>query len=275
MSCQPLNTAALACHSLHKAVKLPSVFWRVMCMTGASENKVAMITGAAGALGAELSAQCAAAGWEIVLVDRNRKGLEKIYDRIVQQGAPEPSILEMDLAAMGPQDCETIAAALRDGPARLDALIHCAVSFDGLRPLDQIGPQDWLRQMQVNLNAPWLLSVACLPMLRQSSQGSLYFLSENLDRVSAAYWGAYGISKHGVDALARQFAAELDNSGIQVLAVDPGPMRSPLRASVYFAENPQTVDQPGVAAKRILQLLERKLRPDDCRVMLHAMTGQS
>ncbi len=230
-----------------------------------------MITGAAGALGSELAQLCAAAAWETVLLDKNQPGLEKIYDRIVQDGGLEPSLVVMDLASMGPQDCLGIANALQSGPGRLDALVHCAVSFDGLQPLEQIRPEDWLRQMQVNMNAPWLLSVSCLPLLRQSPQASLYFISEDLDRVSSAFWGAYGVSKHGINALARQFAAELGNTGIQVLALNPGPMRSPLRAKVYHTENPGEIQAPLSVAQQVLRLMERMVPVTACQLNLASL----
>lgn len=227
-----------------------------------------MITGAAGALGSELAILCAAAGWGTVLLDQNKPGLEKIYDHIEKAGGPEPFLVVMDLASMGPKDCQEIVTALESGPGRLDALIHCAVSFEGLQPLDQIEPQHWLRQMQVNLNAPWLLSISCLPLLRQSEEASLYFLSEDLDKMSAAYWGPYGVSKHGVKALANQFADELTDTNIQVLSLNPGPMRSPLRAKVYHTENPGSVLPPNFAAQKILHLMQRNVSADSAQMNL-------
>lgn len=154
---------------------------------------------------------------------------------------------------------------MESGPGRLDALIHCAVSFDGLHPLDHINPQDWLRQVQVNLNAPWLLSVTCLPLLRSSPDASLYFLSEDLEKVKGAYWGAYGVSKNGLHVLAGQFAAELSNTNIQVLSLNPGPMKSPLRARVYHSENPLEHQDPKISAGKVLQLMERNLLPGALR----------
>jgi NAD(P)-dependent dehydrogenase (short-subunit alcohol dehydrogenase family) len=233
------------------------------------QNRVAMITGAAGALGSELAMISSVSGWETVLLDQNQHGLERLYDRIEKAGGPEPSMVVMDLVSMGPQDCQEIADALESKPGRLDALIHCAVSFEGLQPLEQIQPQNWLRQMQINLNAPWLLSTTCLPLLRKSRQASLYFLGEDLNKMSAAYWGAYGVSKYGVTALAEQFAAELANSNVQVLALNPGPMRSPLRAKAYHTENPGEVKAPLLAAQKILRLMERSLDAKACQVSLN------
>lgn len=229
------------------------------------------MTGAAGSFASELVVLAARSGWETVLVDKDRRVLEKLYDRVVNLGGVEPSIHALDLAAIDPRQCQEMVMALEKGPGRLDALIHCAASFDGLQPFDQIAPHDWLRHMQVNLNAPWLLSVTCLPLLRQSPQASLYFLGEDLDKVAGAFWGAYGVGKHAVDAMARQLAAELANTNIQVLSLNPGPMRSPLRARVYHAENPQLCEDAAIAATKVLHLMERKLHAPATRVNLEAL----
>jgi NAD(P)-dependent dehydrogenase (short-subunit alcohol dehydrogenase family) len=232
------------------------------------QNKVVMITGAAGTLGSEIALRCAKRAWVPILLDKNRRGLEQLYDRIAHEAGVEPSLIVQDIATLSPRDCEDIVSALELGLQRLDGLIHCAASFEGLQPLDHIQPDHWLKQMQVNINAPWLLSVACLPLLRSSPHGSLYFVSEDLEKLRGAYWGAYGVGKHGVNALASQFAAELSNTSIQVLSLNPGPMRSELRATAYHAESPTLAGDPGVAAEKIVQLLDRKVSASSWQVNL-------
>ena len=227
-------------------------------MSEANPHNVALVTGAAGSFGSALAVQLAKSGWEVVLLDHKRRKLEKLYDLIVAEGGIEPVIHVMDLVALDPQRCDEIITALQAGPGRLDALVHCAVSFDGLRPLDQIAPQNWLRQIQVNLNAPWLLSISSLELLRLSPQANLVFMGEDLDNVAGAYWGAYGVSKHAIYAMASQFQRELSNSNIRVLAVNPGPMRSPLRSRAHHSENPKVVKQVDEAALQLVSLLQRK-----------------
>jgi NAD(P)-dependent dehydrogenase (short-subunit alcohol dehydrogenase family) len=235
------------------------------------QNKVIMITGAAGTLGSEMALRCAKRAWNPILLDRNRRGLEQLYDRIVEEAGIEPSLILQDIATLSPKDCEDIVSALKLGPQRLDGVIHCAASFEGLQPLDHIQPDQWLKHMQVNINAPWLLSVACLPLLRSSPQASLYFVSEDLEKLRGAYWGAYGVGKHGAHALASQFAAELSNTSIQVLSLNPGPMRSELRATAYHAEPPSLAGNPGVAAEKIVQLLGRDIAASSWEVNLDEM----
>ncbi len=197
----------------------------------------------------------AAAGWQVVLVDKNKPGLNRLYDRIDALQGAAPVMQCLDLAEFTPQVGEQLINALLSGPGRLDALVHCAAAFDGLQPLEHVSPDVWLRQVQVNLSVPWLLSKQCLPMLRTSGHSSLIFITEDLPTVSGANWGCYGICKSAIDVMAGQFAGELAGSGVNVWAINPGPMQSQLRARAWHSESPATLPRPSVAAERILQLI--------------------
>lgn len=224
--------------------------------TNGSRN-VILITGAGGALGMELSVCCAVAGWEPVLVDKHAAALEPVRRRIVDATGVEPIIQPLDLATLTPGQAEDIVSGLRTGPGQLDALVHCAAAFTGLQPIDQVDPADWLRDFHVNVHAAWLLSVRCLDLLRASPAATLIFLVDNLERVANAYWGAYGVAKWALEALSKQLSAELRRTTVRVLAVDPGPMRSSLRARAYHSEDPGSVQDPATPARKIRELLER------------------
>ncbi len=199
----------------------------------------------------------AARGDRLLLLDRQPGRLDALSDAIVARGADCPGTCPLDLASAGPEAFEDLTRILVREYGGLDVLIHAAARFTGLRPLDQVQPPEWLHTMQVNVNAAWLLSVTCLPLLRQSRRGQILFLLDDEERVTRAYWGAYGVSKVALRGMAKLFESELDGSGVQVLAYDPGPMRTPLRASAYLAEDPETQPRPEDAARRILELLER------------------
>jgi len=189
------------------------------------------------------------------MLDIDGKGLESTYDLITKNGLKEPVLYPIDLVSATPENFEELVNALKSEFGGLDGLIHCAARFEGLRPLEQVPPPEWLHQMQVNINACWLLSVSCLPLLRKSTTGRLYFLLEDMERMSGPFWGAYGVSKHALKALTAQFAAECTSSGIQVLGINPGPMRTMIRASAYHGENPGLQPEPASAAMKILELL--------------------
>jgi len=224
-------------------------------------SKTLMVTGAAGSLGSALSLAAAARGFSLVLLDRDGRGLERLYDRIVEDGFPEPALQVTDLANAGPDELREILAAIETEFGGLDALVHCAARFDALTPLEHVPPHEWQLSVQVNLNAAWLLSVLCLPLLRKNGNGRLYFMLEDLEEVGGALWGPYGVSKHALKAMVGQLAAECQTAGVQVLGINPGPLQSPLRSSVYLAERPDSVPSPNVAAERVLELLLGQREP--------------
>ncbi len=220
-----------------------------------------LITGAAGSLGSALSLLAARRGFNLALIDRDRRGLERLGDQILESDCPEPALQVLDLATAGPDGISEIVQAIEQEFGGLDAVVHCAARFESLTPLEHVPPEEWLHTMQVNLNAAWLISSMCLQLLRESNRGRLYFLVEDLDAVGGPFWGPYGVSKHAVQAMAGQFAAECRSSGIQVLGINPGPMRSPLRSRAYLAENPATQPAPEIAARRIVALLTGEREP--------------
>jgi NAD(P)-dependent dehydrogenase (short-subunit alcohol dehydrogenase family) len=161
----------------------------------------------------------------------------------------------MNLAGAGLQDFHDLADIIATEFGSLHALIHCALDFEGLQPLEQIEPHRWLESMQVAVNAPWLLSCVCLPLLRESENARLLFLLDDIEMVTSAYWGAYGVGKSALTGLVRQFDEELSNTTIGVHGINPGAMRTDFRATVYHAENPQQQPEAGVAAGKIVELL--------------------
>ena len=230
--------------------------------------KTIIITGAAGGLGAALSRECLKAGFNTVMLDKDRRGLEKAWDEMTANEVAEPALYPLDLLGAGPEHFEELLEKVSGEFGGLDALVHCAARFDGLTPLEQFPPPEWLATIQVNLNAAWLLSAQSLPLLRKSAAGSLYFMLEDLPRMGRAFWGAYGVSKHALAALVSQFAAECHSSGVQVLGINPGVMRTAIRARSYHAENPQLQPTPEAAARKILGFLSRDSVPEGILVDL-------
>ena len=206
-------------------------------------------------------------GYNTVMLDCDLPGLEAAYDRISDAGLPDPALCPVDLSTAGPEEFDEGLDRIRVEFGGLDAVVHCAARFEGLTPLEQFSPSDWLKDIQVNLNAAWLLSAQCLPLLRESVSGRLYFMLEDLPKIEGAFWGAYGVSKHALKALVSQFAAECGSS-VQVLGINPGPMRSALRSRGYHSENPARQPDPESAARRIMQLLSDEVEPGEVFVVL-------
>ena len=146
---------------------------------------------------------------------------------------------------------DTIAADL----GGLHGVLHCAAEFTGLRPLEATPPEDFVRNLHVNLTAPWLLTQACLPLLRKSADSAVVFVVDDLARVNRAYWGSYGVAKAGLVGMMRLLHDETENSTVRVSALLPGPMRSNIRSRAYVEEAASRVPSPSTYANACVHLL--------------------
>jgi NAD(P)-dependent dehydrogenase (short-subunit alcohol dehydrogenase family) len=220
----------------------------------ALDGRVILVSGAHGGLGSAAAVACARAGATVVLLGRKLPKLNRVYDAVAQAGA-EPLLYPLDLEGATPDDYAELADRLRAELGRLDGVLHCAVEFKGLTPLEHTDPAAFARAMHVNLTAPWWLSQACLPLLRQSQDAALVFARDDLERVGQPYWGAYGIAQHGLAAMVGMLHAELASSSVRVSALQPGPMRTGLRSRAYADDNDLQAREAGDYADACVTLL--------------------
>lgn len=217
-------------------------------------GRVVLVTGAHGGLGAEAAKACARAGATVVLLGRKVPKLNRVYDAVKALG-PEPAIYPIDLAGADPADYAQLADKVAGELGGLNGLLHCAAEFSGLAPLETIEPEAFVRCLHVNLTAPWLLTQACLPWLRKAGDSAVVFTTDDPARVGKAYWGAYGLAKQGLAALVRQLGAETDQTPVRVAGLEPGPMRTDLRARAYADEAQLRVPGPAAYAAACVHLL--------------------
>jgi NAD(P)-dependent dehydrogenase (short-subunit alcohol dehydrogenase family) len=220
------------------------------------QDRVILISGAAGGIGHALATACAAQGASVVLLDKNVRGLESAYDEIVAAGHPEPALYPMDLKGATPDDYLALAEVLDKEFGRLHGLVHNAAVLGALTPIDSYDDNLWFETLQVNLNAPYLLTKACLELLYRPDDASIVFTSDSTGRRGKAYWGAYSVSKAGLEGFMQLLADELEtNTGVRVNSVDPGPARTAMRVIAYPAENRKLLSDPEDVIKPFLYLL--------------------
>lgn len=214
----------------------------VVAVAGALEGRVVLVSGAAGGLGAAAAHAAAEAGATVILLGRKPAKLERLYDRLAKVG-PEPLIYPLDLVGATPEDFATLAQRIEDELGRLDGVLHCAADFPGLTPLELADPAVLARVLHVNLTARAWLSQACLPLLRQREDAALVFVVDDPARVGAAYWGGYGAAQHAQRGLLASLHGETAAGPVRVSALQPGPMRTALRARAYtHQEDREAVD---------------------------------
>ncbi|MGB5178376.1 MAG: YciK family oxidoreductase [Gammaproteobacteria bacterium] len=219
------------------------------------QHRVILVTGAANGIGKAVVKDMAAHGATTVLLDRDVKGLEQTYDEIVAAGHPQPAIYPMDLQGAAAQDYTRLAATLEQEFKQLDGLVHNAAQLGALVPFANFEHELWFNTLQVNLNAPYLMTMACLGLLNASKDASIVFTSDAVGRHGKAYWGAYAVSKAGLEAFMQVLADELEmNTPIRVNSIDPGPVRTTLRRTAYPAEMSDTLNAPGDITRPFLYL---------------------
>jgi len=220
------------------------------------KDRVILVTGAGDGIGQAAAKIYARHGANIVLTGRTSQKLEAVYDEIVAEGHAEPAIFPLDLSTATHEDILGLAGGIAQEFGRLDGLLNNAAELGSLTPIDHY-PIDLLqRVITVNLQAPFMLTQACLPLLRRSDDSAILFSSTEPYEKSGAYWGAYGISKQGLDAFMLILADELENNTpIRVNAIDPGAVRTRLRQLAYPAEDMSKLKLPDDVAPAYLYMM--------------------
>lgn len=201
-------------------------------------HQVILITGAGGGLGGTAARALAGNGAHIILLDNNIAKLEAVYDAIVAANAPEPIMYPFDLAGASEHDYQELADRVAGKYGSLQGLLHSAVEFSSFTPVQLLKTKDWGHGLNVNLNAPFLLTRVLLPVLQKSRHASVVFTSDSSARTAPAYSGAYGVAKIALEGFAKILAEELEaDNRIRVNTLVPGPVDSPLRKRAYPAED--------------------------------------
>ncbi len=219
-------------------------------------GRVVLVTGAGSGIGAEAARTYAAHGATVILLGRGIRKLEAVYDAIEQAGHPQAAIYPMNLEGAALKDYGDLADTVEKEFGRLDGILHNAANMGVLTPLGQYGMEMWQRVMQVNLNARYMLTRSTLDLLKQSEDASVIFTSSEVGRRGRAYWGAYGISNAAVENMMEIWADELEtNTRIRVNSLDPGAVRTTMRAKAYPGEDPNTLPLPSAIMDAYLYLM--------------------
>ncbi len=234
--------------------KLSSLFEGYTAPANSLQDRVILVTGAAHGIGRAAAAACAAYGAKVVLLDKALPQLETLHDEIVAQGQPQPAIYPLNLEGAGTRDYENLRQTIATEFGRLDGLLHCAAMLGDLTPIRHYDSETWARVMQVNVNASFLLTQACLPLMDEATQPTIIYLSAAVGRQGRANWGAYAASKFAQEGLMQVLADELEGRML-VCSLDPGRVRTTLRAAAFPAEDPDSLIPPEDLVPVFLYLL--------------------
>ena len=199
------------------------------------EGKVALITGASRGLGRALALAYAGEGAQLVINARSEGSLKPVADEAEGAGA---DVLAVPADVASAADVKGLVQAAVDRFGRIDVLVNNAGLLGPRVKIEEYPEDEWRRVIEANLTAPFLLAKAAIPCMPEGA--SIIDVVSGVSVAGRAEWGAYSVSKFGLEGLTQILAAELKDRGIRANAVDPGGMRTEMRAAAYPEEDPQT-----------------------------------
>jgi NAD(P)-dependent dehydrogenase (short-subunit alcohol dehydrogenase family) len=212
------------------------------------ENKVCVVTGGAGGIGAEVGRQLAAAGAKVALLDRNEQGAVEVARSIAAAGGMAIGV-GCDVTAKTAVDAA--AAEVQRQFGRCDVLVNNAAALHAAALLD-VEIAAWNRVMNVNLNGYLLCTQAfARQMVDAGNGGSIVHVSSLAGHEPQPYSGPYSVSKAGVAMLSRLLAVELGEYRIRSNVVSPAMIRTPLSEHMYSNAEVLQIREAIVPAHRI------------------------
>ena len=223
------------------------------------KNKNILITGASNGIGKSLSENLSKYGANVIMLSRNENALDAIYDSLKKIYKTDPCILKCDLENIDDEKSQEIANIISKNYQNLDSIIHNAAILEKMSDIESFDLQTWDKVMRVNLTSAFILSKYLIPLMKSSTTPRIIFTTSSVGKKGKAFWGAYSVSKAGVNALSDILSDELESiSNIKVFNFDPKATKTNMRAMAYPAEDPSAIKNPDQLINYYLWMLSEK-----------------
>ena len=221
------------------------------------QDKIALVTGASRGIGRASALALAKAGAHVVAVARTEGGLTDLDDEIRVATGQSATLVPLDLAEG--DGIDHLGLALHQRFGRLDVLVHSAAMLGPITPVSHLEPKAWDRVVAVNLTATYRLIRSFEPLLKASPAGRAIFLTTSNASNPRAFFGAYGVTKAGMEQMVRIWASEIEQTTVRAVLLDPNTMRTAMRAEAMPGEDPMKVTPPEEIGPLVVQLAEADL----------------
>jgi NAD(P)-dependent dehydrogenase (short-subunit alcohol dehydrogenase family) len=231
--------------------------WRYRAEADCLAGKTYLVTGAGDGIGAVTAKTLACFGANVVLLGRSRQPLETVFDWIEQKTQTEPVIVPADLERLDEASVTALSDSISETYGKLSGIVHNASRLGPRTPIAHYPYDEWLKVMQTNVNAVFVLTKGLFELLDASADAVVLNVSSSVGRAGRAYWGAYAVSKFALEGFTQVFADETETAGqIRVYSLNPGGTRTKMRAAAYPMEDPESVPPPEAHMDLYLYLLE-------------------
>ncbi|HLK23431.1 MAG TPA: SDR family NAD(P)-dependent oxidoreductase [Caulobacteraceae bacterium] len=220
-------------------------------------GRVALVTGASRGVGRAAALALAGAGAHIIAVARTQGALEELDDLIRPETGARATLAPMDLSKG--EGIDQLGLAIHQRHGKLDILVHAAAALGGLIPVAHIDPPRFDQLLGINLTAAYRLIRSLEPLLRQSDAARAIFFTCDVAARPLAFWGAYAATKAGLEALVRSWADEIENTSVRAVLLDPGTLRTRMRAEAFPGEDPESLTDPSEIGPMLVELAQAEL----------------
>jgi NAD(P)-dependent dehydrogenase (short-subunit alcohol dehydrogenase family) len=204
-------------------------------------RKVALVTGGSKGIGKAVALAYAREGAAVVMCARNQSQLDTAAAEIRSIGGQVCAVAG-DVANAA--DVKRIVRNAEQQFGAIHVLVNNASLLGPRVAIAQYPSSTWEEVLRVNVTGPFLMIRETLKIMIRQREGSVINVSSGVGRIGKARWGAYAVSKFGVEGLTQVVSEEVREVGIRVNAVNPGPTRTEMRALAYPDEDPMTLPTP-------------------------------
>ncbi len=224
---------------------------------GRLEGKAALVTGASRGIGLGIAKAFAAEGASVFLSARGEEGLRKAASSIEATGA---AVGYGAADVSDPKDAARLVASALERFPDLEILVNNASILGKRAPIAELDVATWDEVLRVNTSSLFYVTRPLLAHLVARRRGSIINVSSSVGRKGKPNWGAYAVSKFGLEGFTQVLAAELEAAGVRVNSVNPGATRTDMRAAAYPDEDPQSLPTPEEIAEIFIHLASDESR---------------
>ena len=222
-------------------------------------EKNILITGASSGIGKSLAINLSKFGANVIMLSRNEQALDSVYDEIKEKYNTEPMIIKCDLKDLNEIKSQAITDIIAENYSRLDAIIHNAAILEKMSNIENYDLVTWENVLKVNLTSAFILSKYLIPLMKSSLVPRIIFTTSSVGRNAKAFWGAYSVSKAGINALSEILSDELETiSNMKVFNFDPKATQTSMRSLAFPAEDRDSQKKPDSLIEYYLWMLSEK-----------------